>query len=312
MSAAPNSAKVIVFGNEKGGSGKTTCALHVAVALLRAGYKVATVDIDSPQCSFTRAFENRATWSAEHGLELPMPDHATIDRGTDPAVAAREEQEYKAFANVVNKVEYTHDFVIVDTPGHDTPLVRLVHAMADTLVTPINDSFIDLDLLATGDLAIGMPIVPSHYSKIVDQARHQRRHVDGGAVDWIVVQNRLSMIQSRNKIRVREMLDYLAPRLGFRIARGISERVIYREFFPIGITVLDSVPGDLIEMRPSVSHIAAREEVRRLIGAMGLNRLTSQVPEPALRAERDETAEPAPVAKKRGFFGFGSSREAAT
>ena len=61
------SAHVIVLGNEKGGSGKSTTALHIAVALLKAGQRVATIDLDSRQQSFTRYIANRQAWARRTG-----------------------------------------------------------------------------------------------------------------------------------------------------------------------------------------------------------------------------------------------------
>lgn len=272
MADTVHTAKVVVFGNEKGGSGKTTAALHTTVALLRDGFKVASIDIDSKQRTFTRAIENRFRFVAASDVELPMPDHHCVALGEGDSISAREEQQFGEFASVINRVEKTHDFVVVDTPGMDNALVRLIHAMADTLVTPMNDSFIDLDLLASGDLSIGAPVVPSQYSQLVENARRQRRQVDGGQIDWMVVPNRLTQIQSRNKVKVREMLEHLSSRLGFRIAMGISERTIFREFFPIGVTVFDPVPMDAFGVKRLPTHESAREEVRKLITAMGLKR----------------------------------------
>ena len=47
--AQSGSAHVVVLGNEKGGSGKSTTAFHIAVALLKAGQRVATIDLDCRQ-----------------------------------------------------------------------------------------------------------------------------------------------------------------------------------------------------------------------------------------------------------------------
>ena len=77
----PLSAHVIVLGNEKGGSGKSTTAMHVAVALLQAGQRVATVDLDSRQKSFTHYVENRRDWAERAHVKLDLPAHYCVSRG---------------------------------------------------------------------------------------------------------------------------------------------------------------------------------------------------------------------------------------
>src|SRR5690348_17246084 len=195
----PRSAHVIVLGNEKGGSGKSTTAMHIAVALLKAGQRVATIDLDSRQRTFTRYVDNRRDCARRSGAGLELPDHFTIARGEGVRVDENETTEFGGFAQAINAVEHTHDFVVVDTPGNDTYLMRLAHSMADTLVTPLNDSFLDFDVLGTVDAASFEVTGIGHYAKMVRYARRQRRIVDGGLTDWIVVRNRLALLRSRNK-----------------------------------------------------------------------------------------------------------------
>ena len=269
-SGIPRSAHVIVLGNEKGGSGKSTTAMHVAVALLKAGQRVATIDLDSRQRTFTRYVENRRDRAQRTGAALQVPDHFAVARADGVRVDENETAEFAGFAAAINAVEHTHDFVVVDTPGNDTYLMRLAHAMADTLVTPLNDSFLDFDVLGTVDQATFEVIGISHYAKMVRHARRQRRIVDGGLTDWIVVRNRLALLNSRNKKLVGECLHSLGLRLGFRATEGFAERVVYREFFPHGLTALDEVDGAALGARANLSHATAREEVRALIEALKL------------------------------------------
>jgi chromosome partitioning protein len=269
-SGIPRSAHVIVLGNEKGGSGKSTIAMHVAVALLKAGQRVATIDLDSRQGTFTRYVDNRRDGARRAGAALEIPDHFTIARAEGVRVDENETAEFAGFAAAINAVEHTHDFVVVDTPGNDTYLMRLAHSMADTLVTPLNDSFLDFDVLGTVDPASFEVIGVSHYAKMVRHARRQRRIVDGGLTDWIVVRNRLALLNSRNKKQVGECLHSLGLRLGFRAAEGFSERVVYREFFPHGLTALDELDETRLGTRPNLSHATARQEVRALIDALKL------------------------------------------
>ncbi len=269
-SGLPRSAHVIVLGNEKGGSGKSTTAMHIAVALLKAGQRVATIDLDSRQKTFTHYVENRRD-AARRGVgALEVPDHFAIARGEGVRVDENEAAEFGGFAAAINTVEHTHDFVVVDTPGNDTYLMRLAHSMADTLVTPLNDSFLDFDVLGTLDPATFEVIGASHYARMVRHARRQRRIVDGGLTDWIVVRNRLALLGSRNKKLVGQCLDRLGLRLGFRATEGFSERVVFREFFPHGLTALDALDEATSGIRPNLSHLTARQEVRSLIEALKL------------------------------------------
>jgi chromosome partitioning protein len=269
-SGVPRSAHVIVLGNEKGGSGKSTTAMHIAVALLKAGQRVATIDLDSRQQTFTHYVENRRDNVRRTGIALELPEHYAIARAEGVRVDENEAQEFGSFAAAINAVEHSHDFVVVDTPGNDTYLMRLAHSMADTLVTPLNDSFLDFDVLGQVDPATFEVIGASHYARMVRHARRQRRIVDGGLTDWIVVRNRLALLSSRNKKLVGECLDRLGLRLGFRPAEGFSERVVFRELFPLGLTALDNLDEATLGQKPSLSHLTARQEVRGLVEALKL------------------------------------------
>jgi chromosome partitioning protein len=266
----PVSAHVIVLGNEKGGSGKSTTAMHVAVALLQAGQRVATIDLDSRQRSFTHYVENRRDWATRAGVKLELPRHYCVARGLGLRLDEIEAQEFSAFAEAVSAVESRYDFVVIDTPGTDSYLMRLAHSMADTLITPLNDSFVDFDVLGLVDPTTFEVTGVSHYAEMVREARRQRRLVDGGLTDWVVVRNRLSTLGSRNKRLVGIGVDALANRLGFRAIDGFAERVVYREFFPRGLTALDEIDENTIGQRPNLSHATARDEVRNLIDALKL------------------------------------------
>jgi chromosome partitioning protein len=264
------SAYVIVLGNEKGGSGKSTTAMHVAVALMNVGQRVATIDLDSRQKSFTHYIDNRRNWAKRAGVDLKVPAHFCVARGVTLALDENEQIEFSGFAEAVTAVEQSHDFVVVDTPGTDSYLTRLAHSMADTLITPLNDSFVDFDVLGTVDGTNFEVTGESHYAEMVRDARRQRRQIDGTRMDWIVVRNRLSTLGSRNKRLVGEGLHVLGTRLGFRAIDGLAERVIYREFFPRGLTALDALDAATLGTQPSLSHVTARTEVMRLIEALRL------------------------------------------
>lgn len=267
----PNkSAYVVVVGNEKGGSGKSTTAVHIAIALLKAGQRVATIDLDSRQKSFTHYIENRRAWGRRNNLALELPTHFYVDRVEGIRADENEAAEFASFSRTIASIEHSHDFVVIDTPGTDAYLMRLAHAMADTLITPLNDSFVDFDVLGTVDPQTYTLTGVSHYAEMVREARRQRRRVDQEDTDWVVVRNRLSTLGSRSRRLLAEGLNELGLQLGFRCAEGFAERVIYREFFPRGLTALDSIDEPTLGTRPNLSHISARDEVQALLAALRL------------------------------------------
>lgn len=261
-------AHIIVLANEKGGSGKTTTAMHVIVALLQSGQKVAAIDIDSRQLSLTRYIANRNHWAKKSGVALGLPAVHSVPRASGRSIDQNEEIEFAAFAAAINAVERTSDFVVVDTPASDSYLMRLAHAMADTLITPLNESFVDFDVLGHVDPESFEVTRTSHYAEIVAEARRQRRMVDEGDTDWIVMRNRVGQLDTRNGRNLSDGLRDLSRRLHFRLADGFGERVIYRELFPRGLTALDPIDEQVLGAKPSPSHRAAQEEVRTLIGAL--------------------------------------------
>jgi chromosome partitioning protein len=266
----PSSAHVIVLGNEKGGSGKSTAAMHVAVALLKAGQRVATIDLDSRQKTLTHYVENRRAWARRARVDLELPTHYHVERGEGARVEENESVEFAGFAEAISAAEHSHDFVVIDTPATDSYLMRLAHSMADTLVTPLNDSFVDFDVLGTVDPATFAVTGESHYAEMVRHARGQRRIVDGSLTDWVVVRNRLAVLGSRNKHAIAESLAELGLRLGFRAVDGFAERTVYRELFPRGLSALDNLDAATLGTRPNTAHSTARQEVKALIDSLKL------------------------------------------
>ena len=276
----PRRPHVIAFGNEKGGSGKTTAGMHVAVALARMGKNVAVIDLDMRQKSLSRQIENRAEWRARAGSNLVMPHSLVVPPSTAASRDAAAEEEGQAFARTFAEADDKFDFLIIDTPGAATHLSRLAHAAADTLVTPVNDSFADFDLLAHVDPETFVVQRPSVYSDFVWECRKQRLLARKPALDWVVMRNRLSATDARNKRRVAAALEALAARIGFRIAPGFGERVIYRELFPAGLTMLD-LPQPRLGISLSMSHLAARQEIRGLLAALFPNLTTGSTAQSA-------------------------------
>jgi len=267
---AQNGAHIIAVGNEKGGSGKSTTALHLAVYLLHQGFRVATMDVDSRQQTLTRYVRNRRTTMEATGREVPMPKHVHLPTAWGDSIRENQKVELDLFTRALDGLRKEMDFIVIDTPGFDGNLQRIAHAQADTLVTPINDSMIDLDVLAKIDVATGEPIETSPYSRNVQKARTERQDNGGKSFDWVLVRNRISNLGSRNASSVQDTVEKLAQRLGCRVAPGIAERVIFRSLFPIGMTVFDPLEADLLGGAPSMSHVNARQEYRSLVAALNL------------------------------------------
>lgn len=252
-------SRIIVVANEKGGSGKSTVAIHLAVALIKAGHSVATIDLDSRQKSLTRYIENRREWASHVGADLGIPTHRCVEGVLD-----------EELIDAVEDFAKSHDFIVVDTPGHQSHLTSVVHEMADILVTPLNDSFVDFDVLGTVDARTLELVGESHYARIVEEARRERSRRNQAPTEWIVLRNRLSMLASRNKQLLGERLQELSQRLNFRCVDGIAERLIFREFYPRGLTAFDEVKEKTLGTRPTMSHAIARQEVQSLLDAMAL------------------------------------------
>ena len=262
-------AHVVVLGNEKGGSGKSTTAMHLIVATLREGRSVASVDLDARQGTLTRYLANRRDFARAEGLALPMPAHYAVDRCNNlPLGAPLLPEERDRLKLLLDGATIAHDLLVIDTPGNDSELSRFGHSFADTLITPINDSLVDFDVLAHVDPRTMTVKAPSHYSEMVWRAKQERAERGGGSIDWIVMRNRLSHLDARNKREIERLMRDFGTRLGCRIAQGLAERVIYRELFLHGLTMMDL--SDVKKGAMSMSHVAARQEVRALVEAIRL------------------------------------------
>ncbi len=254
---------LIVVGNEKGGSGKTTVAIHLVAGLMSAGLRVGAIDLDHRQRSFSHFFTNRAAWAERLGLKLALPKLVAITPSEDDA---------RRFGEAVAALADECDAIVADCPGADTGLGRAAHANATTIVTPLNESFVDFDLLAGVDPETFEAKAPAIYAEFVWESRKRQMIEKRRTIDWLVVRNRMSSMETRNQRRVSEALTKLAQRIGFRLAPGLSERVIYRELFPKGLTVLDLVEGKTKGI--TMAQVAARAEVRGLIAALRLPQLS--------------------------------------
>jgi chromosome partitioning protein len=245
----------IVFANEKGGTGKSTTAVHTAIALAASGHRVAALDLDHRQRTMTRYLENRDATMRRLGKDLPRAVYEVL-----------EDHREEGLATAIERLAKDADVIVVDTPGRDDELARSAILRADTLVTPMNDSFVDLDLIGQVHPENFKVTKPSFYAELIWNSRTARAKQTGKGVDWVVLRNRLQHIESHNLRRVGAALDELARRVGFRVIPGLGERVIYRELFPKGLTLLDL--QQLGEV--GIAHITARQELREMIGGLGI------------------------------------------
>ncbi len=261
---------IIVVGNEKGGTGKSTTAMHLIVALAKLDFRLGSIDLDARQSTLSRYLANRREYAEESGEALEMPEHRSVLRSErelrSEAEAEDRDRLRGAFADLANC-----DFVVVDTPGSDAYLARLAHQHADTLITPINDSFLDIDVLAQIDRRRREVVAPSRYSQMVWEQNNRRVLSGQPPIDWVVMRNRLSHVEARNKREIAALLTQLAKRIGFRLAPGFGERVVYRELFLKGLTLLDLPEAEGPGLAPNPSHMAGRAEIRALLQTIGLS-----------------------------------------
>ncbi|MGE0739779.1 MAG: division plane positioning ATPase MipZ [Hyphomonadaceae bacterium] len=263
--AAPRRAHVIVVGNQKGGAGKSTVAMHIIVALMRMGRRTGVLDLDVRQRSLTRYIENRGRWIAQRGVQIAAPQILELQESQQRQLDVAEAEEEANFRAALRRLSETCDFIVIDSPGGDSYLARLAHGWADTLVTPLNDSFVDFDLLGDIDPDCADIVRPSIYSEMVWESRKKKAQNLRTPIDWVVMRNRTSAsrIEAKNKQKVGEALKTLSSRIGFRLAPGLSERVIYRELFLQGLTLLD-LDGNAADSEMRMTHLAARQELRDL------------------------------------------------
>jgi chromosome partitioning protein len=263
-------ASVIVVGNEKGGAGKSTIAIHTAVALLHGGAKVAVLDLDLRQQTMGRFFANRRAWLEANGAAAPMPIEHPVSSDGAALARAPEAEALARFEEAFAEAGQGADFVLIDTPGADTAISRAAHGLADVIVTPMNDSFVDFDMLGVVDPVTLELTRHSLYSETVWNSRKARAAKDRKMIDWVVLRNRLAPTEARNRKRLDQRVAALSRKVGFRIGPGLRDRVIYRELFPFGLTVADLSPS----IRPvamSLQHVAARQELRAVMTALGLS-----------------------------------------
>ena len=260
MFASQSGPHVILLGNQKGGSGKSTLAMHLTIALLRSGQRVNTIDLDHEQRTLTRYIENRRLSSQANRQPLPMPDHVCIDDLSHRGTRWGDKDRIDALSQLLRNYDQSCDIILIDSAGTGGALNMFAHGVADTIITPVNDSFLDLDVIFSMGPTPDTMMTPSRYAQNVMKAMEARRAIGQGDPDWIVVRNRISPLTSRNERGVVQALDALVRRGSFRIANGLVERVVYREFFPLGLTTFELVRD--IAVGREAQHVACRRPPR--------------------------------------------------
>jgi chromosome partitioning protein len=273
-------AEVIVIGNEKGGAGKSTIAIHLTTALLHGGARVGVMDLDLRQCTLGHFVASRRKWAQANGADLPMPVDGTFGEEGVQLAEASEADQLARFEQAFDTLSAQTDFIVIDTPGGDTAVSRAAHGRADLIVTPMNDSFVDFDMMGVVDPVTMDLVKPSLYAMTVWEARKVKAAATGKMMNWVVLRNRLATAEARNRRRLDDRMAALAKRTGFKLGPGLRDRVIYRELFPFGLTVAD-LSASVRPVAVSLSHVAARQELRALMQSVGLGAYTN---EPTLAA----------------------------
>lgn len=268
-------AKIIVIGNEKGGSGKTTTAMHLICSLLLLGFKVGALDLDSRQQSLARYLDNRAKSKQNGKAQLLMPLYQALESSTDNDRTLADQQDEQQLCQALDELANGNDFIVVDTPGSNTALSRIAHSYADIVITPINDSFVDLDLIGQVDAETLESMKPGIYSAMLWQAKMLRASRTKQEQIWLLVRNRLSTLDAHNKRKMEAALTKLAKRFGFKVIPGFGDRVIFKELFLHGLTLHDAINANEIKLTPSV--IAARMELRNFMEGLNIQEVLSRL-----------------------------------
>lgn len=258
---------IIVVGNEKGGSGKSTLSINLAIAFLYSGYKVATIDLDGRQGTLTHYVENRVRNIKDNNINLPMSEHLVVTPSQFTSKKSSEEDEAQLDLEIQD-LKKDYDIIIIDTPGTYSLLSNAGHKNADILITPVNDSLVDIDVIANIDPYTKQVISESQYTENIRDIQKQREKLGKAPLRWIVLRNRISHINAKNKREVGSILKLLQEKIGFTYIPGIGERVVYKEMFLKGLTILDLIKMNNEEI--AISHIAAKNELLNILQTINI------------------------------------------
>lgn len=248
-------AHVIAIANEKGGVGKSTMAFQIAIALANRGQRVVAIDCDPNQRSLERALLNRSASARQLRADFPTPRHCVLRQPT----GAQLFQE-------IQRLDRDADVIVIDTAGADSPILRRAIAVADTLVTPINGSFVDIDMLAQIDPQRGTMRRKGHFAQLVCTIREARERRGMDRLDWVVVKNRVRLAEARQQDMVDATLARLAKRLDFRLLSPLRERVAFRQLALYGLTHADMKRIEDAPVRDGRAH----REVQQMIAELDL------------------------------------------
>lgn len=253
-------AHIITISNEKGGTGKSTISMHLAIKLMQEGFSVATFDLDGRQGSLSKYIENRHKYCENHNLILPTPTNIRVTPEDNYYLIP---QAREKLAKQIYEAATQYDALILDTPGTKNYLFEEAHKFCDTVITPISDSLMDLNVLADIDFESDKVRQPGHYANFIWDTKKYLAARGKSYLNWIVIGNKLSTYNSKNKANVFSYLEKIAKLYGFRFSHGLRDRVIYKELFLEGLTVLD-MQEESLKMKMTISHLAAKREIKAL------------------------------------------------
>ena len=256
MSILSSKAHIIVVANEKGGTGKSTLSMHLATKLMYENFKVAVIDLDGHQGSLSKYIENRRKFCTKNKISLPTPIHYIFE-------PVAKEANKKEIEDLITELSQRFDAIIIDTPGSRNYLFELAHKFLHTLITPIGDSLIDLSAIADIDPENGEILKSGHYAQFVWETKKRLAAKDLPYLNWVICGNKVSSLRSKNKDLVFAKLDAISKLYGFRFTQGLKDRVIYKELFLDGLTILD-MSSPALHRRMSISHLAAKMEINSL------------------------------------------------
>ena len=229
----PN-AHLVVFANEKGGVGKSTLAFHCALALAHLGKRVLAIDCDRRQQTLRHLLEARDGTMRALKVDLPRPSHAVLDK-----------QSGALLLQEIERLGRDCDFILIDLPGHDSPVARRAIALANTIVTPVNCSPADIHGLGSVNPVNHQLRKAAPFAELIVAMRAERIVSGLDPFDWVVVKNRIRRCELRLILSADRDLATMARDLGFRFINGLTERLIYRELLPFGLSHSDLrlIPG---------------------------------------------------------------------
>ena len=244
----------MVWGNAKGGVGKSTLALHFSLQCMHEKLSVACLDADGDQGTLFRSIENRKQYCKRNNISFPVPEMIRFC----PSAYANTSLAIEAIDAVLEQCAH-FDIIVIDTQGSDTPVGRYIHQQCQVLISPLTDSLLDLDLFVN----ISQIQENSHhtlplgsYAHMVWEQRLSKISQTQEHLEWVVVRNRMGGQISPTQMQLEKILKSLAPRVGFHIGPSIGDRSIFRELFPCGLTVMDR------EGLTTLAHITARQEIK--------------------------------------------------